>query len=203
MEECLTCTSFCCLSSSFMRISLASALAALFAASLASAWGKEVEKENIRQPLIQLIHKPAVIQFLDRNVKFHFHAQHVYYGPSPSATVTLWSFCLNTEINHFQSSDVLHTAECDRRLDYDAVAASLYKHRVSGVPSSLNKCRGLDLFCEESRDPCRHAVTTVWKCVACIHVSELPSLRREQGLVLKRRSLTACTVCVCGSISFL
>lgn len=33
------CTSFCCLSSSFMRISLASALAALFAASLASALG--------------------------------------------------------------------------------------------------------------------------------------------------------------------
>lgn len=38
-------TSFCCRSSSFMRISLASARAALFAASLASAWG---EREWVR-----------------------------------------------------------------------------------------------------------------------------------------------------------
>lgn len=36
-------TSFCCLSSSLMRISLASALAALFAASLASAWWTDTE----------------------------------------------------------------------------------------------------------------------------------------------------------------
>lgn len=39
-------TSFCCLSSSLMRISLASALAALFAASLASAWWTDTETQK-------------------------------------------------------------------------------------------------------------------------------------------------------------
>lgn len=196
MEECfMTRTSFCCLSSSFMRISLASALAALFAASLASAWGKEVTKENIRQLLIRLIHKLSVPR--QKHVKFNFHSQQVYHSPSSSATVTLWSFCLNTEINHFQSSDVLHTAECHRRLGYGAVAASVYKHRVSGALSSLNKCRGVDLFCEESWDGVEMCCMYSRFCIA------FTPLRREQGLVLKRRSLTACTVCVCGSISFL
>lgn len=46
-RESVSFTSFCCLSSSFMRISLASALAALFAASLTSAWGADKERHTV------------------------------------------------------------------------------------------------------------------------------------------------------------
>lgn len=104
-------TSFCCRSSSFMRISRASALAALFAASLASALGwkggrganknreREIRKRRseIAADLVQLTHIHASI-----------NVQHTCEQSSSSLTELLWELCDTLLGNRNKNS---HTAE--------------------------------------------------------------------------------------------